>query len=278
MLLEARGVESGYGKVTILHGIDLAIRAGEIVVVLGPNGAGKSTLLKTIAGHLPVTRGEILFDGERIDSKLSAAEISKAGVGFVPQEQNIFGRLSVIENLRVSALSRPDVMAEAVESSLERFPILRDRAAQKASTLSGGERQILAISSAIMLAPRLILLDEPTSGLSPAFIDTIVDWIVSLVEGASTGVIWVVEQNPEPILAVSSRTYMLEAGQVSKEVPSAELLADGRLRQVLLEDRTTEAAANAVEEGHPQAAPGSREGGNKGVRGAEAATRRREEE
>jgi len=278
MLLEARGVESGYGKVTILHGIDLAIRAGEIVVVLGPNGAGKSTLLKTIAGHLPVTRGEILFDGERIDSKLSAAEISKAGVGFVPQEQNIFGRLSVIENLRVSALSRPDVMAEAVESSLERFPILRDRAAQKASTLSGGERQILAISSAIMLAPRLILLDEPTSGLSPVFVDTIVDWIVSLVEGASTGVICVVEQNPEPILTVSSRTYMLEAGQVSQEVPSAELLADGRLRQVLLEDRTTEAAANAVEEGHPPAAPGSREGGNSGVRGAEAATRRREEE
>src|SRR5919106_932093 len=183
MLLDVRGLESGYGKVTILHGIDLTVDAGEIVVVLGPNGAGKSTLLKTIAGHLSVTVGEVLLDGARIDSTLDAAGVSNAGVGYVPQEGNVFGRLSVLENLNVGALGRPDQMDEAVETALKRFPILRDRAGQRASTLSGGERQILAISSAIMLAPRLILLDEPTSGLSPVFVGTIVDWIVELVAG-----------------------------------------------------------------------------------------------
>lgn len=238
MLLEAQRLESGYGKVTVLHGIDLQVVAGEIVVVLGPNGAGKSTLLKALAGHLPVTSGQVRLNSERVDSRLSAAEISKAGVGYVPQEHNVFGRLSVLENLRVSAFNRPQGAKEAVESSLSRFPILRDRADQKASTLSGGERQILAISSAIMLAPKLILLDEPTSGLSPAFVDTIVDWIVDLASSEGVGVLWVVEQNPEPVLAVSSRTYMLEAGQVTRELRSEELLEGGLLRQVLLEDKT----------------------------------------
>lgn len=276
MLLDVRGLESGYGKVTILHGIDLTVAAGEIVAVLGPNGAGKSTLLKSIAGHLMLTRGEILLDGERIDSKLDAAGISKAGVGYVPQEHNVFGRLSVLENLSLGALGRPDQMNAAVEASLKRFPILRDRASQKASTLSGGERQILAISSAIMLAPRLILLDEPTSGLSPVFVETIVDWIVELAAEGSTGVLWVVEQNPEPILKVSSRTYMLEAGQISREMASAELLEEGRVRQVLLED-ATRPEAGADRQGDPVNARRLEEGGKRDLNGTEAATWRREE-
>jgi branched-chain amino acid transport system ATP-binding protein len=274
MLLDIRGLESGYGKVTILHGIDLTVDAGEIVVVLGPNGAGKSTLLKTIAGHLSVTVGEVLLDGARIDSTLDAAGVSNAGVGYVPQEGNVFGRLSVLENLNVGALGRPHEMDEAVEASLKRFPILRDRAGQRASTLSGGERQILAISSAIMLAPRLILLDEPTSGLSPVFVGTIVDWIVELVAGGPTGVLWVVEQNPEPILRVSSRTYMLEAGQVSREMSSANLLEEGRVRQVLLEDAS---ATNIDGEGDPLGTPASREGGNHDLEESNQATQRTED-
>lgn len=276
MLLEARGLESGYGKVIILHGLDLKVAAGEIVVVLGPNGAGKSTLLKAIAGHLAVARGEILVDGERIDPGLGAVGISKAGIGYVPQEHNVFGRLSVLENLSVGAIGRPDQMEEAVDASLKRFPILRDRAGQRASTLSGGERQILAISSAIMLAPRLILLDEPTSGLSPVFVETIVDWIVELVAGDSTGVLWVVEQNPEPILQVSSRTYMLEAGQITREMASSELLEGGRARQVLLED-ATRAVTGADRQGEPPDARRPREGGERELNGTDAATRWREE-
>jgi ABC-type branched-subunit amino acid transport system ATPase component len=228
MLLEVYGLRSGYGKLTILHEVALNADEGEIVMILGPNGAGKTTLLKTIAGHLTPTTGQITLSGVRIDGHGPSA-VAAVGVGYVPQEHNVFGELTVLDNLRIGILENPS----AVESALERFPLLRERSKQRAETLSGGERQILAISAALVPEPRLLLLDEPTSGLAPLFVEQIVDWI-SGEAARGTGVLWVVEQNPEPILRVSSRTYLMEGGQVVQELKSSSLLEPGRLERLLL--------------------------------------------
>jgi len=236
MLLEVSGVRSGYARVVILHDVTLTVETGELVTLFGPNGAGKSTLTKTIAGHLPVKQGEISVDGTPVHG-LSAAKVASAGVGYVPQESNIFGEMTVRENLDVSALAHGHRGAQMVEPAVARFPILGERSRQRASTLSGGERQILAISSALIGEPKLLLLDEPTSGLAPSFVDIIVDWISTLVAEQGTGVLWVVEQNPAPILEVSSRTYVLEGGQINAEMPSAALLDSGRLERAILEER-----------------------------------------
>jgi branched-chain amino acid transport system ATP-binding protein len=248
MLLETRGLVSGYGKVTVLHGVDLKVETGEVVVALGSNGAGKSTLLKALAGHLPVTSGHVLLEGHRIEGK-HASQIAQAGIGYVPQESNIFDRLSVRENLVVSALRRDDGGREAVDTALERFPILAERADQRASTLSGGERQILAINSALVLSPKLLLLDEPTSGLSPVMVEAIVDWVAEIAAEGVAGVLWVVEQNPEPVLAISGRTYVLEGGEVTTEVRSADLLVSGRLERLLLEDAPAAPGADLDQSG-----------------------------
>ncbi len=234
MLLELRDMDSGYGKITILHSISLTVSEGEVITVLGPNGAGKSTLMKAIAGHIPTTRGEIRLAGERVDGK-DASSAAAAGVGYVPQERNVFEELSVIENLRVTTTARDEATA-SIEATFGRFPFLSERARQRADTLSGGERQILAISAALTGRPRVLLLDEPTSGLAPLFVQEIVDWIAE-VAAAGTAVLWVVEQSPEPILRISSRTYVMDGGQVSGEIPSSELLDPSELRKVFLGDQ-----------------------------------------
>lgn len=235
MLLELQGLEAGYEKITILHRIDMHFESGEITVILGRNGAGKSTLVKTIAGHLPATSGEIRLGDQRIDGLLNASQIAAAGVGYVPQEHNVFGEMSVLENLEVSALSQSHAGRGLVDEMLERFPMLSERTKQRASTLSGGERQVLAICSALMTRPKLLLLDEPTSGLAPVYVDTIVEWIAALSAESGTGVLWVVEQNPRPVLAISTRTYTVEGGQVVDEVMSADLLVSERLEDAILE-------------------------------------------
>ncbi len=231
MLLELRDVDSGYGKITILHGVSLTVSEGEVVTVLGPNGAGKSTLMKAIAGHLPTTSGEIRLAQERVDGA-DASAAAATGVGYVPQERNVFEELSVIDNLRVTTSAR-DRTAASIEATFQRFPFLSERSRQRADTLSGGERQILAISAALTGRPRVLLLDEPTSGLSPMFVDQIVAWIAE-VAATGTAVLWVVEQSPEAILRISSRTYVMDGGQVSSELPSSELLDPEELRKVFL--------------------------------------------
>jgi ABC-type branched-subunit amino acid transport system ATPase component len=201
-------------------------------MILGANGAGKTTLLKTIAGHLTPTSGQILLSGEPIDGN-GPSGAAGAGVGYVPQEQNVFGELSVYDNLRIGILDDPS----AVHDAFERFPLLAERSRQHADTLSGGERQILAISAALVPGPRLLLLDEPTSGLAPLFVEQIVEWIAGEAAGGTT-VLWVVEQNPEPILKVSNRTYLMEGGQIVQELDSRSLLEPGRLERLLLADQT----------------------------------------
>lgn len=142
-LLKVSGLSSGYGKLTVTHNVSLRVEPGEIVLLLGPNGAGKTTLLRTIAGHLPTQGGQIELQGEDI-TKLDAYQRSRSGIGYVPQEKKVFGSLSVYENLQAASLFRPDV-APLITPILERFPRLRERQGQMASTLSGGERQMLAV-------------------------------------------------------------------------------------------------------------------------------------
>ena len=234
MLLEVQGLVSGYGKVTVLHGVTFNVPAGEIIVVLGPNGAGKSTLMKTIAGHLSPSSGMVTLDGADITG-LSAGDAARRGVGYVPQEQNVFRELTVRDNLRVAGL-RFTGMQDRLDAVFARFPFLADRANQRAATLSGGERQTLAVSSALVGDPRVLLLDEPSAGLAPLFIERMVTWVQELAD-AGMGVAWVVEQNPEMVLAASTRTYLVEGGRVTATFVSEELLKPGRLNELLLEER-----------------------------------------
>ena len=234
MLLEVQGLVSGYGKVTVLHGVTFNVPAGEIVVVLGPNGAGKSTLMKTIAGHLTPASGTVTLDGADITG-LSASDAARRGVGYVPQEQNVFRELTVRDNLRVAGL-RFAGMQDRLDAVFTRFPFLAERANQRAATLSGGERQTLAVSSALVGDPRVLLLDEPSAGLAPLFIKRMVTWVQELAD-TGMGVAWVVEQNPEMVLAASTRTYLVEGGRITDAFASKELLKPGRLNELLLEER-----------------------------------------
>lgn len=233
MKLEVKGLHSGYGKVTILHGVDFVAEPGEITCILGPNGAGKSTLMKTIAGHLPVGQGDILLDGTSIAS-LSALKTTMAGVGYVPQENNTFADMTVRDNLLASALSFADTEGR-VQDTYARFPILKERSNQQASTLSGGERQTLAIANALVGNPQLLILDEPTAGLAPIFVDRIVEWVRELAQDG-VSVVWVVEQNPEKILKISRTTWMVDAGCNRETLPSEDLLVPGRLEEMLLQE------------------------------------------
>jgi ABC-type branched-subunit amino acid transport system ATPase component len=235
MLLEVSALESGYGKLTVLHGISLEADAGEVISVLGPNGAGKSTLMRTIAGHLPTKGGQIELRGKRIEGK-SPYEIATSGVGYVPQENNVFSDMTVMENLEVGARSTGRRPKELIDVVFDRFPILGERRQQRASTLSGGERQTLAVSSALITGSELLLLDETTAGLAPRFAEEIVRWITEVARQGTT-VIWVLEQNPELVLEMSARTYLIDGGRIRSEMASSELLKPGRLEEVLLEDR-----------------------------------------
>jgi len=235
MQLEITSLKSGYGKVQILHGVDLIVPAGEITTVLGANGAGKSTLMNTIAGHLPVMSGGIHHNGLEMNM-LSPLQTCKAGVGIVPQEANVFAELSVKDNLRVSSFAFEGA-DERVKEVLKRFPILGERADQLASTLSGGERQTLAIATALVAGPDILILDEPTAGLAPIFADRIVSWVCELVQ-EGMGVAWVVEQNPEKILKVSQKAYVMDAGKNSATIDSKTLLQPGRLEEILLQVHT----------------------------------------
>lgn len=232
MKLDVKNLHSGYGKVTILHGMNFTAESGEITCVLGPNGAGKSTLMKTIAGHLPVNSGDISIDGRSIAADTALA-VTQAGIAYVPQEQNTFAEMTVRDNLLASALNFSDTGAR-IDDTYRRFPILKERSHQLASTLSGGERQTLAIANALIGAPKLLILDEPTAGLAPIFVDRIVDWVCELTE-TGMSVIWVVEQNPEKILKISRTTWMIDAGRNRETLPSTDLLQPGRLEEMLLQ-------------------------------------------
>lgn len=234
MLLKVNDLKSGYGKISILHGIDFNVQSGQIVTLLGPNGAGKSTLMKTISGQLSISSGTIEFEGTATNNLLPQ-EINRLGIGYVPQEQNVFAEMSVLDNLKIASMPFKDA-ASRVNRVMDHFPILKERTAQTASTLSGGERQTLAISAALVAEPKVLLLDEPTAGLAPIFVDRIIEWITELASDGMA-VVWVVEQDPEKILTVSQMTGLIEGGRSTAWLESKTLLESGRLQNMLLEDK-----------------------------------------
>ena len=232
-LLRAKGLTVGYGKQPILHDVSLEVRAGEMVSVIGPNGAGKSTAFKAIVGFVHATSGRVTFDGHEITG-LRPDEVLPRGLAYVPQGRIVFPQMTVRENLEMGAYIERD--AARMRASLERvhalFPVLAERRAQRAGTLSGGEQQMVAIGRALMTRPKLILLDEPSLGLSPKFVSLIFETLVQMKGAGYT--LMVVEQNAAKALAVADRGYVLELGRNRFEGTGAVLLADPDVKRLYL--------------------------------------------
>jgi len=231
-LLELRRVEARYGGLQALHGINLSVGEGEVVVVLGANGAGKTTTLRAISGTVR-TSGELLFSGSRLPRRPEA--VARAGVAHVPEGRGTFMELTVEENLRLGAYVRRDragVKADQ-ERVFERFPILAERRRQAAGSLSGGEQQQLALARALMQRPRLLLLDEPSLGLAPMLVAELFRVIGELNQEEGLSVL-VVEQNATLALSASSRAYVLEVGRVAVAGTSDELRRNESVRRSYL--------------------------------------------
>ena len=231
-LLAATGVVAGYGAHDeILKGVDLAVDEGEIVCIIGPNGAGKSTLLKAIAGLLRPKVGAITLRGRDI-AGLPPREITRQGLAYVPQEFNVFPTLSVRENLEIGGYIDPRAAARRIDGVLAQFPVLADKRRHAARTLSGGERQILAMAMALMVEPAVLLLDEPSAGLSPVAAERLFDAIARIHEdGVAIGI---VEQNANEALAISDRAYILVDGKNSRTGSARALAADPEIRRLFL--------------------------------------------
>ncbi len=231
-LLVVEQVVAGYSAADeVLKGIDLRVEAGEIVAILGPNGAGKSTLVKTLAGLLTPSRGTILLDGRPIAGR-APREISRAGVAYVPQEQNVFPTMSVRENLEMGGFLERRNSARRIEQAFARFPMLARRRRVQARALSGGERQVLAMAMALMVDPTLLLLDEPSAGLSPIAAQRLFDDIVAIHHGGVS--IAMVEQNAHEALTIADRAYILVDGRNHRHGPASALAADPDIRRVFL--------------------------------------------
>src|SRR5215831_2997111 len=231
-LLVASGIVAGYGaQDEILKGVDLSVGEGEIVAIIGPNGAGKSTLLKVIAGLLGPKRGSVRLEGRDITS-LPAREISRLGLAYVPQEMNVFPTLSVGENLEIGGYTDPRRAAQRMEGVFARFGVLADKRRHAARTLSGGERQMLAMAMALMVEPLLLLLDEPSAGLAPALQRLVFDQVREINAGG-LGIL-LVEQNARESLALCRRAYVLAMGRVRAEGPGEALSDDPEIRRLYL--------------------------------------------
>ncbi len=231
-LLRVCGVVAGYARDDeILKGVDLAMNDGEIHAIIGPNGAGKSTLLKTIAGLLRPARGTIHLRETPIGG-LAPRAISRLGVAFVPQEHNVFPSMSVRENLEMGGFIDPAATRHRIESAFARFPLLAERRHRAARTLSGGQRQILAMAMALMVEPALLLLDEPSAGLSPVAAEQL---FATIIEIRRHGVaIAMVEQNASQALEIADRATLLVDGRVSRDGEAATLRADLEIRRLFL--------------------------------------------
>ncbi|MGE5508364.1 MAG: ATP-binding cassette domain-containing protein [Chitinophagales bacterium] len=219
-LLELSGVSAAYGPVDVLHDVDLRVGEGELVCLLGSNAAGKTTTLKALLGSLPLSSGEIRFAGRRIDA-LPTSEIVRAGIAVVPEGRRIFTRLTVRENLELGAYLNRAALAQNLDRVYDLFPILRERAGQKAGMLSGGEQQMLAIGRALMTSPRLLCLDEPTMGLSPLMVETVLK-VIREINAAGTSIL-LVEQNATAALGLADRAYLLRLGRVVASGTGEEL-------------------------------------------------------
>ncbi len=230
-VLRLDGVSGGYGETEILHQVSLTVEPGQIVVIVGPNGAGKSTAMKAVFGLLNLTGGMIWLAGEKI-ANLPPEQVVRRGVCFVPQTANVFPNLSVEENLEMGAYIRDDDFRPRLREIYAMFPPLKEKRRQAAGTLSGGQRQMVAMGKALMLDPKLLLLDEPTAGLSPKYRGEIFQTIQDINRTGTP--ILMVEQNAKQALSIAARGYVLVDGKNRYEGSGAELLADREVAEMFL--------------------------------------------
>ena len=216
-MLEIRKLEAGYGALPVLRGVSLAVPQGKVVALLGGNGAGKTTTMKTVVGVVRATGGEIELDGERID-RLPSHAIFARGIALVPQGRELFPDMTVAENLELGALARGSAggkLADLLEDVFDKFPRLRERTAQRAGSLSGGEQQMLATGRALMSRPTVLLLDEPTNGLAPLIVQELARTLKRLNEAGQT--ILLVEQNVRVALSIADYVYVIRTGEIVLE-------------------------------------------------------------
>ena len=229
--LSGENITGGYGDADILHHCSIGVEKGEIAVVVGPNGAGKSTAMKAVFGMLHLREGAVMLDGEDITSLMPQERVFK-GMGFVPQTQNVFPGLSVLENLEMGAFIRDDDISGTLEQVFQLFPVLAEKAEQPAGELSGGQRQQVAVARALMTRPKVLMLDEPTAGVSPIVMDELFDRII---EVARTGIaILMVEQNAKQALSIADTGFVLVQGRNRYTDTGAALLADKDVRKAFL--------------------------------------------
>ena len=241
-IIEFDEVVAGYSpSLTILNQTTLDARKGEITLLIGPNGAGKSTVLKTLFGMLVPRSGEVRFEGRRINGR-TPRDLLAQGMAFVPQGRNLFGSLSVRHNLELGGITLPRGQLPArIEEVLTRFPRIRERIDNQASTMSGGEQKQLEVGRALLLHPRVLLIDEPSIGLSPKLVQDVLGLLRSLADAGTT--ILMVEQNVRTALKYADRALVLEMGRLALDRPSSELLGDPNLNRLFLGGHARPAAA-----------------------------------
>ncbi len=229
--LVGEAMTGGYGDADILHDCTIGVDEGEIAVVVGPNGAGKSTAMKAVFGMLGLRSGRVMMNGEDITA-LKPQERVRKGMGFVPQTNNVFPSLTVLENLEMGAFVRADDVADTLSQVLDLFPVLKEKADQPAGELSGGQRQQVAVGRALMTQPKVLMLDEPTAGVSPIVMDELFDRII---EVARTGIaILMVEQNAKQALHIADKGFVLVQGRNRYTDTGQALLSDNNVRKAFL--------------------------------------------
>lgn len=230
-ILSLNNLRAGYGQTEILHDLSMFVQPNEIVAVIGPNGAGKSTAIKSVLGLLNISQGSVELHGEII-TNTPAAKVVELGISYVPQNQNVFVNLSVKENLEMGAWTRPIGIPERLNEMYALFPDLAEKRNQTAGSLSGGQRQMVAMAKALMVDAKILLLDEPTAGLSPKYRSEIFETIQKI---KNTGVpVLIVEQNAKQALAVSDRGYVLVDGANRHTGTGVDLLADREIARMFL--------------------------------------------
>ena len=232
-MLTLENISVSYGAIRALKGVSMHVEQGEVVTLIGANGAGKTTTLRTITGLLSPTEGRILFEGQEISGKPTHQLVAR-GISMSPEGRGVFANLTVHENLLMGAYLKKNKaeINEDLQRGFRMFPRLKEREAQKAGTLSGGEQQMLAMARALMSRPRLLLLDEPSLGLAPLVVHTIFE-AIDEIRGEGTTIL-LVEQNAHAALGHSDRAYVLETGHIVMEGPSKELAADPRIKEAYL--------------------------------------------
>lgn len=232
-MLAVDGIRVGYGRTTVLHGLSLTVEDGDMVAVLGRNGVGKSTLLKAMVGAVPVTSGTIRL-GERDLTRTRTHQRARAGIAYVPQGRDIFPGLTVLDNLRVAAYgTRPRAWSQALEQVLEEFPVLHAKRAERGGGLSGGQQQILALGRALMTNPRVLLLDEPSEGIQPSIVDQIAETVCRINNERGITVV-LVEQNLDFAAKIARHAYLMDKGEIVRDLPAQNLLSDRALQHEFL--------------------------------------------